>query len=100
LPDEADRFIEIIKDDIIFPFSKFEDELVYQKIGEFTEILYEYNNYLPINMCPLIDKKNITLVPLLRDENPKWAMQFEKATRDYRQKIIDKHNEIYNGERK
>ena len=100
LPDEADRFIKIIKDDIMIPFSKNEDKIMYQKIGEFTEVLYEYNNYLPKNMRLIIGKKNITLVPLYRDENPKWAMQFEKETRDYRQKIIDKYSEIYKAETK
>lgn len=100
LLDEAERFIKIIKDDLIIPFSKYEDKMMYQKIGEFIEILYEYKEYLPEKMRLLIGKKNVTLVPLYRDENPKWAMQFEKETRDFRQKIIDKYNEIYNGERK
>lgn len=99
LPDEVDRFIEIIKDEIIFPFSKFEDTMMYQKIGEFTEILYEYNEYLPKNMRPSNCLKD-TYVPLYGEENMKWEREFARKTHNYRQQIIDKYSEIYNGETK
>lgn len=99
LPDEVDRFIKIIKDDIMIPFSKYEDKIMYQKIGEFTEKLYEYNNYLPYNMRPS-NCMNDTYVPLYGEENMKWEREFARETRNYRQQIIDKYNKIYNAETK
>jgi len=99
LPEEADRFIKIIKDDIMIPFSKYEYKMMYQKIGEFTEILYEYNNYLTCNMRPS-NCMDDTCVPLYGEENMEWEREFVRKTHNYRQQIIGKYSEIYNGENK
>lgn len=93
LTGEVENFIEIIKSEIMFPFFKQQDEELYMKIAGFTEILNDYNNYLSIRMIPLADIKGV-LVPLHREEDMPWEIEFGKRTLCYRRKMADVYKEI------
>lgn len=93
----CDRFLKFTEEHIWIPFTQDLEKMnckMLKMVQEFAQTLDEYTKYLGINMRPIEEKPDI-FVPLYRDENVKWALEFEKHTRSYRQRIISIYQEIY-----
>lgn len=93
--ESCENFLEYTKDNIWLPFGKSAISWTLRKIQQFAQTLDDYTNYLGPNMRPIVERPD-TLVPLHRDENPKWALEFEKETKNYRLQLISIYQEIYN----
>lgn len=95
--EKCENFLKHTESNIWIPFGPSTVEkkgLVLQKVQQFAQTLVEYTGYLPLNMRPLDVNSVDRFVPLFRDENVKWALGFEKDTRNYRQQLISIYQEI------
>lgn len=75
-----------------------------QAVQEFVQTLNDYLDFLGIKMRPLVKKPNPEkpnpeesniFLPMYRDENVKWAMDFNEDVHNYRQKLISIYQKIY-----
>lgn len=91
---KCDDYLKFTESNIWIPFRQEPTCWMLQKIQDFTQTLQDYTIYLGTNMRPIAENPSF-FVPMFRDENPKWALNFEKVTKNYRQQLIDIYQEIY-----
>lgn len=95
--EKCENFLKHTEGSIWIPFGPSTVEkkgLVLQKVQQFAQTLDDYTKYLPLNMRPLDIKSVSRAVPLFRDEDVKWALNFEKETMNYRQQLCSIYQEI------
>lgn len=97
--EKCEKFIEYIRDNIYIPFSPsttMNSGFMLTKTQQFAQTLNDYLKYLSLSMRPISDTKTYTAVPLFRDENPRWAINFANEVETYRKQLISIYEEIYN----
>lgn len=95
--ENGNAFIKNIINKLLIPYSSDSIELtsfMLIQIQKFIRTLDKYIEYVGYNMRPITESPDI-FVPIHRDENIKWAMHFEKETKNYRQQLIDLYQNIY-----
>ena len=90
----CDFFIEYTKNNIWIPFAQEPLGWTIQKIQQFAQTLNDYTSYLGSHMRPIPSRSDI-FVPIYRDEQAKWAIEFSNTVKDYRHQLIDIYTEIY-----
>lgn len=95
--EKAEAFCDYIKNKIISPFQH-DSELVSSKMLDFiVHFVNDFNEYLTYtgrHTRPLAENPDI-MVPIYRDENMKWAIDFNAKVEKYRKQIIFDYQEIY-----
>lgn len=98
--EKCSKFIEVIKSDSWIPCTAdaiAETKSIVQKVYLFADVLNEYILYLGKNMHPADQVQAPTVfVPLYRDEDVKWALDFGGRVQNYRQKLVSIYLEICN----
>ena len=92
--EKCDDFLKFTETNIWIPFRQESICWILQKVQSFGQTLQDYTKYLGTNIRPIAENPSF-FVPLFRDENPKWSLNFEKETKNYRQQLIDIYQEIY-----
>lgn len=85
--ENCENFLVYIRDNIWVPFSQNSIGKMLQMIQNFSQTLDDYTTYLGKNMLPFSSNPSV-FIPRHRDENPRWAINFEKTVSDYRQQLI------------
>ncbi len=85
--ENCENFLVYIRDNIWVPFGQNSIGKMLQMIHDFSQTLDDYTTYLGKNMLPFSSNPSV-FIPRHRDENPRWAINFEKTVSDYRQQLI------------
>lgn len=85
--ENCENFLVYIRDNIWVPFGQNSIGKMLQMIQNFSQTLDDYTTYLGKNMIPSSSNPSV-FIPRHRDENPRWAINFEKTVSDYRQQLI------------
>lgn len=85
--ENCENFLVYIRDNIWIPFGQNSIGKMLQMIQNFSQTLDDYTTYLGKNMIPSSINPSV-FIPRHRDENPRWAINFEKTVSDYRQQLI------------
>lgn len=85
--ENCENFLVYIRDNIWVPFGQNSIGKMLQMIQNFSKTLNDYTTYLGKNMIPFSGNPSV-FIPRHRDENPRWAMNFEKTVYDYRQQLV------------
>lgn len=97
----CEQFIKIINDGKWVPRSSAlikETYTMIQKVKEFSWLLDEYIDYMSKRMrtCDNSRKGMDLFVPLYRDENVSWALEFGEKVKEYRFQLLTVYSEICN----
>ncbi len=85
--ENCENFLVYIRDNIWVPFGQNSIGKMLQMIHDFSQTLDDYTTYWGKNMLPFSSNPSV-FIPRHRDENPRWAINFEKTVSDYRQQLI------------
>lgn len=91
--ENGDGFIKDTKNQIWDRYDK--RNPIVKEIQKFAKVLDDYLNYLSSSMRPEYDNMSVS-VPLYRDEDVKWSMNFEKTVKNFRLEAISVYNKIFN----
>lgn len=91
--ENGDEFIEETKNQIWNKYNQ--NSTIVKEAQTFAQVLNDYLNYLALNMRPANERTSIS-VPLYRDEDVKWGMNFEKTVMDFRLEMISVYKNIVN----
>jgi hypothetical protein len=89
--ENCENFLVYIRDNIWVPFGQNSIGKMLQMIQNFSQTLDDYTTYLGKNMIPSSSNPSV-FIPRHRDENPRWAINFEKTVYDYRQQLATIHD--------
>lgn len=97
--EKCDEFLEMMQSDVEAlpaPNGRNVQGFTLKKTQEFCQVLDDYTRYLGFNMRTMDNEKpSETFVPFHRDENIKWALDFETKVNMYRNQLIAIYHEIY-----
>lgn len=90
--DKCDEFLEMMQsgvETLPAPNGRNVQGFTLKKTQEFCQVLDDYTTYLGFNMRTMDNEKpSETFVPFHRDENVKWALDFETKVNMYRNQLI------------